>query len=307
LTPKKHHYVPECYLKAFTNSQKQLWRRTKEVKKASICTPAQVGYEIDINKFKTEEILILHQLSDPNHIEKVAFRRQENNYQKTLSKTIKYADSPFIVDNVNYHLLLETLLTIKRRNPQTRKDIIIAFRKGYNADETIPRFTAYLVEEAKRQNIKLELGVEERVKTYIETRADNPDWLHDMYLTGYLQSIEYDIINKMANQLFSLRPVVLHAPLTTQFITSDNPGFTKTGSTVLNAGGFGGLFELYFPLSPHTCLYLNSESKSDKSYIGATVHPQFISASKVSDINHWSKFVSNNKLLGNDKTILEMV
>ncbi|MFP5040012.1 DUF4238 domain-containing protein [Parasediminibacterium sp. JCM 36343] len=131
--PRKHHYLPECYTKAFTNSQKQLWKRKKENNKTTVCTPAQIGYEIDTNKIRTKETLSLNGLEDFYYVEKNAFKKQENNYTNTLVKVIKYSDSPIVIDKFKYHLFLETLLTIKRRNPQSRNAIINAYSEKYNS------------------------------------------------------------------------------------------------------------------------------------------------------------------------------
>lgn len=192
--PKKHHYVPECYLKSFSNNQKQFWKRSKDNKKCSICTPGQVAYELDTNRIRSNEILSSYGISDDNLIEKHAFTKQENNFPKILSKIRKYSDGPIVVDKQAYILLLETLVTIKRRNPQTRSEIIQAFIDGYNSTDAVTQFKAYLVQEAKINGESLPEDLDSYLENYVKSRATNPNWVHDMYLLGYLKSDEYDII-----------------------------------------------------------------------------------------------------------------
>jgi hypothetical protein len=305
--PRKHHYIPECYLKAFANGQKQLWKRNFDNNKTTICSPAQVGYEFDVNKTRTEEILVLNGLNDYYHVEKWSFEKQENNYTNILAKAIKFSDSSITIDKYKYRLFLETLLTIKRRNPATREIIINGLIDGYNSKETVPQFKAYLLEEASKHNVILEEGIDERIKNYIADKLTSPDRLHDTYLSAFIESSDHDTIINLTQQLYNLKQVILHPPLTTQFITSDNPGFTKTQEKLLRLGGFGSPFEFYFPLSPRACLYINSRTNEDRTIIEKNIYPTVVTESQVSEINQFTKSTSNKKLFGYNKSILEKV
>ena len=306
-SPKKHHYIPEVYLKYFANKQKQLWRRDKNKIKCSICTPAQVGYEKDGNKLRTKEMFELSELTDVYHIEKTAFKRQENNYPKVLSKINQYSTEPLVIGSSEYFLYLKPLVTIKRRNPTTRMHLTETYLNAYNSEDAIPQFKKYLIEEAAKENVVLEDGVENRIRDYIESRVSNPDWMYDMYLSAFLNPIEYKVIDDITSQLFGLKKFILHAPYNSQFITSDNPGFTKFKDTIVSTGGFGGDFEFYFPLTPTTCLLISSQIMDPAIGDEKWLYPVMVNSNDVSEINQSTKAIANQKLFGYDKTKLEII
>lgn len=303
--PLKHHYVPECYFKTFLNSQKQMWRKSNGTSKSYLCNPAQVCYEIGINEIKTPEILKNNQLVDSLHIEKYSFVKQENNYHKTVKKLIVHSSVPFAVSKDQYRLFVETLVTIKRRNPKTRTEIINAFTNGYNSEGAVEEFKKYLIEESKKLGIELDIDLDDYVKEYLKSKAGNLQWKHDMYLTGHLKSDSYDVINKITNQLYNLKQVILLSQSNTQFITSDNPGFVKKENMILSIGGLVSPFEFYFPLSPSACLYVNSEIQESSSLTEKLIHSTVISQQEVTMINKFTSFVSNKMLFANNKTVFE--
>lgn len=302
--PRKHHYIPECYLKSFSNLQKQLWRRSKDISKCSLCSPSQIGYEKNGNRIRTIEIFNLAKLTDENYIEKNAFRQMENNYPLILSKLISFSNSPIVIDENDCRLFLKALVTIKRRNPTTRNILIQSYIESYNSDEAIPEFKAYLLEEAAKENILLNSNLEEIIENYIRSRVKNLDWLYDMYLSAYISPSDFKVIDNISNQLSQLKLFILHAPVNRQFITSDNPGFTRTKDELISVGGFGDFFEFYFPLTPSTCLYLNSSLSQDKFDVKKAIYPKLINDGLVSEINKYTKLIANKQLFGYSKSIL---
>ncbi len=98
--PKKHHYVPECYLKLFTNSKKEFWKLNKTFKTIKVCTPGMVCYERDLFKIKKDETLVFNNILDRNYVEKDVFKQQENNYGKVIHKIIKFSQNSFVVEKI---------------------------------------------------------------------------------------------------------------------------------------------------------------------------------------------------------------
>jgi len=305
--PRRHHYIPQCYLKFFGNTQKQFWRRSNETRKSSICSPIQVGFETDYFKIRNEETMWRNNLKDYYHVEKYSFARQENNYTSTLLKVNRFSSKPLIIDKANYRLFLETLVTIKRRNPKTRETLINTFIESHKLKDTKAQFKQYLLEEAAKNNVILEEGIDSRIEEYIKNKGTNFDYQSDAYLSAFFNKDDYNVIDGITEQLYNLRQFILHSPLTTQFITSDNPGFIKNKDGIISVGGFGGDFEFYFPLNPQTCLYLSSSIPENFNSLEKAIYPDFTTVSNVSDINQWTKMVSNNKLFGHSKAILESV
>ncbi len=301
-SPKKHHYIPECYLNAFADSKKKFWKKRNDNGIISESNPAKVCYEIDANRIRNKSSLIFSNLQDEYFIEKMAFRRQENNYPTVLSKLIKYSDFPLIVDKNKYHLFLETLITIKRRNPTSRKRLIGGFIDSRTSSEAIEAFKKELGREFKITHFTPEM--DNQIKYFFENEAQNPDTLHDMYLSAYVNKTEYTTIAEITNQLYSLKQYVLHSPLNNQFVTSDNPGFTKCGNDIISLGGFGGDFMFYFPISPNTCLFINTNNVEQQGIIEKPIYPVFVKSEIVSEINQYTKSIANSKLFAYSKSIL---
>ena len=298
--PSRHHYVPECYQRGFANTNKQLWTRKKNKANASICTPGMFCYETDANKFKVQETMFFNNLIDQNHIEKNSFKKQENEFPRTRKLVTKFSLLPIIIAKDRYRLFLETLISIKRRNPQTRNFLIKKFTESYDYPEGIPTFKKFIQEEFPGVNVTDSL-----IQEYFSIRAKDPDRIYDAYLSVFLSTSDYNIIAELTETLYDLKQFILHSPIGVEFITSDNPGFIKEANNILNEGGFGGEFEYYFPISPNACLYINALAKEPDSNIQKAIYPELIDKHQVSAINQFTKHIANARLFGYTKQFLE--
>ena len=301
--PKKHHFLPECYLTPFTDSKRKFWKKVNGRSKLYHVTPGQVGYEIDSNKIRTKNPILFENISDEYFIEKEAFKKQENNYGQVIKSITKYLTTPQLIEKTKYHLFLETLVTIKRRNPVSRQSIISAFRSSINQPDYVSQFRSFLKEEIGEENMPE--NVDRYIQNYLETEARNPDRLYDMYLSAYLNQKEYTTIAHLTSDLYSLRQYILHSPIGVQFVTSDNPGLTVVRDQILSLGGFGDNFTFYFPLSPTSCLMLKSTHKEESSVLEKTIYPTLIEKHDVSKVNSFTKQVSDKYLLALDKNALK--
>ena len=104
-----------------------------------------------------------------------------------------------------------------------------------------------MISEIGEEN--LSVGVDEYIKKYLDTEARDPNRLHDMYLSAYVNKAEDTTIATLTNDFYALKQYILHAPIGAQFITSDNPGFTIVGDKILSLGGFGDTYTFVFPIS----------------------------------------------------------
>lgn len=301
--PKKHHFVPQFYLKQFTSTQKSFWKKRIDYDKISITNPTKVCYEHDANRFRFLESLLTNNITDEYYVETQAFKYQENNYNRIIRSLLKYQDAPKIIDKAEYQLFLETLLTIKRRNPSSRKGIIKNFRDGYNTEEGRQKLLQ-LYSEATG-NTEIDPVTRANIEQLMTSRSQNPDHLHDMYLSAFVPNDEYTTIREVSNDLYQRKQYILLSPVGRQFITSDNPGFIKSGDNIISLGGFGGDFEFYFPLSPSYCLYINSKDIEQKNIMEKTIYFLMIDQEKVSIINNATKSVCINLIFGYTKEILE--
>ena len=126
-----------------------------------------------------------------------------------------------------------------------------------------------------------------------------------MYLSAFLNKVDYTTIDNLTQLFYRLKQYILHVPIGKEFITSDNPGFTLIGNTTLSLGGFGGEFEFLFPLSPNSCLYLNSNYIESKSSIEKIIYPVMINSTRVEQINNITKSLCIKNIFSYNRKTLE--
>lgn len=302
--PIKQHYVPICYLKSFSNFQNQMWRRKKDKPNARTCSPSQICYEIDLYTIQKDETLLLNNIKDRYIIEKQSFKKQENRYRKILTEVVKYSTSPFIIDKTNYHLFLEFIVTLKRRNPFLKNHLASAFPKKIEQEFKKNNLRDFLKRISKEVGDKVDLDA--YLEDYSTNKISEPEKLNDLYLSRFID-IKDSILTTVTLDLYKHTQMLLFAPVGSQFITSDNPGFTIIGNDAIPFGGFGGLFQFYFPLTPTCCLLIDSSKTENKSTIEKTVYPTLVNVFAVDRINAFSKSLSNKSIFSNSKSILKRV
>src|SRR6266536_3001113 len=127
-----------------------------------------------------------------------------------------------------------------------------------------------------------------------------------MYLSAYVNE-EFTTIKQLSSDLYSLKQYILHSPIGTQFITSDNPGFTIVKNKLLNLGGFGDAFTFYFPLSPTTCLFLKWNDRENRENLEKSIYSTLIEKSEVMKINKFTKEISDKYILARDRGVLDRI
>lgn len=301
--PTDHHFVPKCYLKAFTDTQKKLWKKRNDNSRINQVHPSQICYELNAYKFRTSQILKLNNLNDEYYIERNAFKFQESNYGKLLPSLIRYQEEPRVTNKMKYKLFLETLLTIKRRNPVSKNEILERFKDSYKTEEGINKFLFFMSQETGIKKFTPE--IQKLIKDYLSVESKNPDRLHDMYLSAFINKTDNNAISNLTTDLYKLKQYILFSPITYQFITSDNPGFIISNGSISNLSGFGGDFEFYFPLSPLTCLYINSKKIESNDTLEKSIYNVILKKDDVKAINTNSKLISKNFVLAYSKSVLE--
>jgi hypothetical protein len=281
-----------------------MWRRKKDKPNARTCSPSQICYEINLYTIQKDETLIINNIKDRYIIEKQSFKKQENTYRKILTEIVKYSKSPFVIDKTQYHLFLEFIVMLKRRNPFLKNHLASAFPKKIEQEFKKNNLRDFL------KRISKEVGDEVDVDAYLEDYSINkitePEKLSDIYVSGFI-NIKDSILTAVTNDLYKHVQILLFAPIGSQFITSDNPGFTIIGNDAIPFGGFGGPFQFYFPLTPTCCLLIDSVKTENKSTIEKTVYPTLVNVFTVDQINAFSKRLSNKSIFSNSKSILEKV
>jgi len=302
-TPKKHHYVPICYLKEFCDYKYEFWKKRLDFNKITISNPSKECYEIDGNKIVDEVILKLTGFDDEYYIEKEAFKIQELKFEKHIKNISKNSQTPFTMKGEDYHLFIETIVTIKRRNPKTRDLIINTYKEAYKNETNIIGLVKTLMKE---YDIKeMSQSQFERIKSSIQDYVNDERKLRSMFLSAFINKEDFKVIENITKTLFILKAYVLHSSSNKEFITSDNPGFTINNKKVSSKGEYGTDFELYFPLCPKTCLYIDSKQKDVVLNTQKTIIPLPAEAEIVNQINKWTMESSNKLIFSNSKRHLE--
>ncbi|ACU60966.1 DUF4238 domain-containing protein [Chitinophaga pinensis] len=300
--PKNHHYVPVCYLKQFANLGGNLLKKRLDYDKIAITTPSKICYEIDGNRFNGAQSAYFNNVTDEYHIEKEAFKLQENNYGNIIVLITDFYKAPKILNGQAYRLFIETLVTIKRRNPSFRKALIENFQQRYVTDEALIKFKQFLTEQI--EGTEIQMPSDQQIRQKLMTHASDPAYMRDMYLSGHLNTSPASGVNSVSIDLYNSKQYILHAPDGLQFITSDNPGFTFFDGRVENGTGFGANCEFYFPLTPFTCLYINTEEKDTGNELEKAIYPGVIGTDQLKFINESTKKLALKILIGRDEHVL---
>jgi Protein of unknown function (DUF4238) len=259
--PKKHHFTPEVYLKEFANSQKQFFYIKKGFTKITPKTVGQVCYIPNYFKLHSQDNLTLYSITDLNHIEKNLFKKHENKYPKLLKKFTLPSLSQLNISKIDILLMLEILVTIKKRNP-TYRNMMISNWKNYVTSKQFREDVKEGIEMSKSIDT---IDPEIYLENYINEAKYNEDKQADIYLRTFLEN-ENKTINEAINIFMNHKIIMYHAPFGSQFITSDNPGFCVLPNDVIeNFGGLGLNFKFLFPLTPKCCLYINHNDKDPEN------------------------------------------
>ncbi len=302
--PSNQHYVPKNYLKEFTNFQKTFFSYTRGGNKDVPVTPSKVCYSRNYFDIQTEEMKVAYGGLEDAFIEKEAFKFQENNYNKLIKPLLTFSNNPVSVTYSSLKIILETLATIKRRNPSFKEGLTQRMTQLGERDFKEKLEQSFIDNVGfSREKVK-EDSFQEMINKRWENFISNPERINDLYLSGFLGN--KTIAQEISETLLASQLYVLNAPIGTQFITSDNPGFTIAGEHVLNFGGLGGTYEFYFPISSRSCILIDSTIPDFQSFY-KQVHHKLISEYEVRRINYYSSNVSMKRIFSNSKYELQVI
>jgi len=260
-TPKNHHFVPEVYLKEFANSLKQIFSLRKKTSNINIKTVGQICYKPNYFKFHSNDYLTIHNINDHYYIEKNVFKKHENSFPKLVKKVTEPSISATTVSKSELAFFFEILITIKKRNPTYRERIISNY-KNYLVSDQFRKDTEAGIELAKSID---KIDPVEYIENYINEVLTDENKQSDIYLRRFLDDQSANT-QGVINKLLEHRIYMYHAPFGSQFITSDNPGFTLLpNGELLYFGGLSSEFKFIFPLTPKCCLFISHADKDTES------------------------------------------
>jgi hypothetical protein len=225
---RKHHYVPQCYLKGFARNRSkksQLYVVDSSVKRAFVTTPLNVAAERDFNRIEVDG-------EDPNLIES-SYAEFEANLAPALVRMDAKGDFP---DDADRALILELVALLAVRNPGRRK----AMRKF--KEETTRRLMELAVAnrerwESQRQKA-VEAGVEgatdlsfEEVREFVE----RGDFTIGVPTTEHVEQ-ELKSLTTVYNLLHRRSWVVVRAPPRLRRLRD----FGSSCRAILGRRGYGG-------------------------------------------------------------------
>lgn len=259
--PKKHHFVPECYLKQYGSDAKLYCSNIKTLikyikKNNPLKEPSQICYDIDLYTINEPLEYNLNDY-DELYVESKVLHSSENKYRSIInkifdSKELTYDDSIFLSDFI---------IQLKLRNPFYLQSVKNNFPN--TADKMKINFFNDMKNSDRFKNIPLAL-----LKYEIEKGISNLKSKNNIFRSLQLKSI-IDKSNPNSLSIEKFREAILNYQFTLldsseserSFITSDNPGYAITNENKLENTKFKNGFTYYLPLTPKYCLQF-----SDKLY-----------------------------------------
>jgi hypothetical protein len=304
----KHHYIPACYLKMFTNkSDKSFYVINKEdiVKFKKIISPKlrnprQIAseenfYSIDFKL--TQPNSVLNNL-DLLAIEK-SFHLYEVNYSKILNKLITNKNITW----KDAFSLSYSFIDFKLRNKYYRINSIENKKEKLFDDVTKDFFTNVRKSTLKRFNTTLEEAENTLIK--IKTEAlENHNYSKEIHLSNLAKNKQdiNSVLFKITNELFNSNWTLLKTE-SIDFITSDNPGYCIDKDENAFNTKFQKGFSFIIPIASQYCLYIDNNQKTGFSEFKPINH--FICKKDLVDIiNNGSSFFVNKYIISNNKSTL---
>jgi hypothetical protein len=310
LSPKKHHFVPCCYLKNFLfngnlyvlNTYKALLGYSTKPK---VSQPKKICYLEDY--YKIEKGVFNNTLNDYDDlfIEKKVLTALEEKYGQLCQKLID--DTEISITEAIY--LADFIIQMKIRNPYWLKTI------ERKKDEWIEESMNNVLANSEHKNPlfshipdELKKDIHEYVR--IKNKSD-AKFSKSVQLFGLIQRNlqKPETSSKTREAIVNCTWLLLIAPINgPYFITSDNPGFSVAKDGTYNTK-FNKEFLFYFPLSPQYCLLI-TDTKKDSSYSNETtktILKTHIDHNTINYINGQSHIHINSLLIASDNLYLSQI
>lgn len=314
--PKKHHYVPQCYLKNFTYENELYVLDVRKVQKgykekpmpkhtAKICyfnNYYTIESEMGSTQFRLEAY-------DALYIETQVLSKLENRYGKIFEKL----STNIIISLQDAIDLTDFIIQLKLRNPYWMHETLEKKKNNF-IDSAMDSLEAdKFAKSARFQHMPLEL--KQAVADWIrnENKA-NPKFSKQMQLFSLVQrSLDQENRNeKFRVAVIDCKWMIYEAPENGPFfITSDNPGYSLKGNDGLTYNtNFSDPYMFFFPISFRYCLVIASEQK-DFAYSNKEPHKKYKSGVIPSDlvitINNSSMQCMNSLLMAVDTWYLSQI
>ncbi|MBD0360687.1 MAG: DUF4238 domain-containing protein, partial [Nitrososphaeraceae archaeon] len=270
---KRHHFVPECYLKNFIVDKNLYTLDIYKVQKGynvrpKPSQPAMICYYEDFYKIGPDFADKLFKLNqyDELFIETDVLRKLEGKYGSLYQKITSLNELSF-TEAVS---VSDFIIQMKLRNPyhlqrylEEHKDEYIdtimnsIYEKSFMKEDHfahIPKEIQKFVYDDVRESSKADVSYAKKIQLYglIQRYSEN-DERNNIFREAIIKS-EWLLLVSPSNGPY--------------FITSDNPGFSiNPHDNLINNTRFREGFAFYFPLSPRFCLLITDILFDDNAYV----------------------------------------
>lgn len=303
--PKKHHYVPQCYLKNFqSDADSPLFTLNVEnIKKGFKVKPNKMypsGICYKENYYQIKEPLILSgDLNNSDFIEKIVNHYYEDKFQSVFNRVINFQsisreDAIFFADFI-VHLKIRNPYQVRLNEKRKIEKIIsLAKEKHLEKQEAIQKGVSPLIFDAVYQNLIIELMKRESLtKDFqlesITQKFNDPEKNLKQFRTAIMAS-QWTLLESENDQ--------------EPFITTDNPGIAVDSFGMIHNTKFVDGFNFFFPLSPKYVLEI-SDSKTDPLPTNKKeLNRKIVNSKLVNRLNLLFTKVSEKYLISNKSEVL---
>lgn len=312
---KKHHFVPECYLKNFIREKCLFTLDVRKVQKGynTQCKESQPGmicYLEDYYKIESGSLNNQFQLNgyDDLFIETDVLTNLEGKYGDLWNK-ITAKQELKLAEAVN---MADFIIQMKLRNPYWFEHTVKKYKDEWIDSAIDSIYKEKFITDPRFAHIPE--GIQKLVYDYVrEDNKSDASFSKKMQLFGLIQRYSKDPERniKFREAIINCQWTVLTAPPQgPYFITSDNPGFSTSNDELTYNTKFSEGFYFHFPLSPFHCLIIadyefdNCYSESHLVKYMPTVN---IGADEVIQVNNRAMQCVNKLLVASDDWYLSKI
>jgi len=308
------HFLPQCYLKGFTNESGKLYalnlEATKYGKQPSLKSyfPSQICYGHDFYTIgKGLETFNIKNIQDKYRVEK-EFHAYEKDYQLLIDRICQ--GNQLAAHEASF--LIRIIVDIKIRNKYFRENFI-GSRQGEvimaASNEIKDRLLNNLdyIKKYPGGTIDQMLNISDSVRAELLNDLDFKENAHLSVLIRKTDGYE-DVMNKLIPKLLHCKWVIIES--NKKFISNDNPGCSIDKNKRIHNSYFEKDFVFFMPLTSSLCLIISDES-TDTDFYENPGSKKLLKVKATQDMINISNdfcFHHVNKLvLGSDKSLLEQL
>lgn len=312
--PKKHHFVPECYLKRFIADGKLVTLDIRKVQKGfneypRFNTPGKICYYEDY--YTIDDTLRDGQFELNKHddffIEVKALKTLEEKYGDLFEGIVnrKKLTHRELID------ICDFIIQLKQRNPYWLHNVVEKNKDKW-VDESLEKvYQKLLASDVPFKNFPREI-IEGIFMNVSEKTKNHPTFSKQLQLFGLIQrytdSSEFN--QQYRSALTNCQWFLMTAPDGgPYFITTDNPGFSIGKDNLIYNTKFTDGFFFHLPLSPTHCLTISDEFKENCSDSTQTkqITSGTVSKEVVIHTNDKSLNVLNKLIIASDRWYVDQI